>query len=179
MAKNVPTNPDLWESILDLARGDATKPVKAKGEVVNPVNDGRGFETYPSAYANGWALAQYKRLGGKWKKKKSSSYKMPRKWDREHCESKSCDEMGFSEKASCRPYVDCYGGKKASNRQYMTSRLAALHLESAKRDDPKMKNTGHGGLDTWFSGHGGGKPDDRATWGDWIAVTPVKHTVGS
>lgn len=334
MAKNVPTNPDLWESILDLARGDATKPVKAKGEVVNPVNDGRGFETYPSAYANGWALAQYKRLGGKWKKeasvkgkpifvvedfyevyfmdvgkdyfyhftykdraesiirdgylrpnfysdvpsgagafgisgsygmyvpsvqisgqerkrrvgemvalkfktktvpkyghaeeviwdkdvkitnpeivslsaaerdlnsnsysedikvyydikkalkiknnalRKKSSYKTPRKWDREHCESKSCDEMGFSEKASCRPYVDCYGGKKASNRQYMTSRLAALHLESAKRDDPKMKNTGHGGLDTWFSGHGGGKPDDRATWGDWIAVTPVKHTVG-
>ena len=133
MAKNVPTNPDLWESILDLARGVSTKPVKAKGEVVNPVNKGRGFETYPSAYANGWALAQYKRLGGKWKKE--SSY-------------------------------------------MMASRLAALHLESAKRDDPTMKNTGHGGLGTWFSGHGGGKPDERATWGDWIAVTPVKHTVG-
>ena len=40
-----------------------------------------------------------------------------------------------------------------------------------------MKNTGHGGLDTWFSGHGGGKPDERATWGDWIAITPIKHTV--
>lgn len=48
---------------------------------------------------------------------------------------------------------------------------------SAKRDDPKLKNTGHGGLDTWFAGHGGGKPDDRATWGDWIAVTPIKHTI--
>jgi len=48
---------------------------------------------------------------------------------------------------------------------------------SAKRDDPKLKNTGHGGLDTWFAGHGGGKPDERATWGDWIAVTPIKHTI--
>ena len=47
----------------------------------------------------------------------------------------------------------------------------------AKRDNPKLKNTGKGGLSTWFAGHGGGKPDDRATWGDWIAITPIKHTV--
>ena len=39
---------------------------------------------------------------------------MPRKWDKEHCESKSCDEMGFSEKASCRPYKNCY--KSASSK---------------------------------------------------------------
>jgi hypothetical protein len=48
---------------------------------------------------------------------------------------------------------------------------------AVKRDDPKKKNTGKGGLDTWFSGHGGGKPNERATWGDWVAITPVKHTV--
>lgn len=111
-------------------------------------------------------------------RKSSASYKMPRKWDRAHCESKSCDEMGFSEKASCRPYVDCYGGEEGVKRSNSgSSRVASRYLESAKRDDPKMKNTGHGGLDTWFAGHGGGKPDDRATWGDWIAVTPVKHTI--
>jgi len=276
-------------------------------------------------------------------RKSSATYKMPRKWDREHCESKPCDEMGFSEKASCRPYVDCYGDKTGSNRQDMiskgkqasskaklrylgsesgvmpydfyfmrvendyyyhytyrdraeeiiedgflrpnfykdqpgavgafaisgsygqevtslqvsgsrkdhmdkivalkfktrtepkygfpeevkwdkpvklikpeivsvsevisdlrknedlgeyfkvfydfkeaieikkkysgSSRVAQLYLESAKRDDSKLKNTGHGGLDTWFAGHGGGKPDERATWGDWIAITPIKHTI--
>ena len=44
----------------------------------------------------------------------SKDYKMPRKWDKDHCESKSCDDMGFSEKASCRPYKDCYS-KKASS----------------------------------------------------------------
>ena len=49
-------------------------------------------------------------------------------------------------------------------------------LQSATRDDPKMKNTGHGGLDTWFSGHGGGTKD-KATWGDWISITPVDHTI--
>lgn len=35
-------------------------------------------------------------------------FKMPRKWDKKHCMSKSCDDMGFSEKASCRPYKNCY-----------------------------------------------------------------------
>jgi hypothetical protein len=58
-----------------------------------------------------------------------------------------------------------------------SSKVAHRYLESAKRDDPKLKNTGHGGLGTWFAGHGGGKPDERATWGDWIAVTPIKHTI--
>lgn len=108
---------------------------------------------------------------------KDTSYKMPRKWDREHCESKSCDEMGFSEKASCRPYIDCYGGKTGSSSSHMNSRVASRYLRSAQRDDPKLKNTGHGGLSTWFAGHGGGKPDERATWGDWIAITPIKHTI--
>jgi len=38
------------------------------------------------------------------------------------------------------------------------------------------KDVGHGGLDEWFSGHGGakGKGED-ATWGDWVAISPVKR----
>jgi hypothetical protein len=61
--------------------------------------------------------------------------------------------------------------------KYLIQKIAQRYLESAKRDDPKLKNTGKGGLGTWFAGHGGGDPDDRATWGDWIAITPVKHTI--
>ena len=342
-SKNVPLDEKLWAEIQALAKGESNKPVSRGKDSVNPVNEGKGFTTFPSAYANGWALAQYKRLGGKWKKESSGKdYKMPRKWDKDHCESKSCDDMGFSEKASCRPYKDCYS-KKASSliptppsienmiqqlpsiifqyenrynieklqpyldkcfwevfdsiltsnghgsmgreiekmasslvplilalkdhfnllRPYQlaerigvpfksdyletaqtptypsghttqayyiahilsdkypqlrskffnvakmvaesridrgvhfisdneagkilaenlydcgksSSRVAYRYLESAKRDDPKMKNTGKGGLGTWFSGHGGGDPDDRATWGDWIAITPIKHTI--
>lgn len=37
------------------------------------------------------------------------------------------------------------------------------------------KDVGHGGLDEWFSGHGGGKGE--ATWGDWVAISPVKKKV--
>jgi hypothetical protein len=168
-SKNVPVDDKLWAEIQALAKGESSKPVSRGSKSVKPVNEGKGFTTFPSAYANGWALAQYKRLGGKWKKE-GSEFKTPRKWDREHCESKTCDEMGFSEKASCRPYKNCY--KKASAR-----RVASRYLSAAKRDDPKMKNTGKGGLDTWFAGHGGGDPDDRATWGDWVAITPIKHKV--
>jgi hypothetical protein len=75
--------------------------------------------------------------------------------------------MGFSEKASCRPYKDCY---KTSHRIERREVLASICYEytrtAKKRDRGDLKNTGHGGLDTWFSGHGGGKPDERATWGE-------------
>ena len=37
------------------------------------------------------------------------------------------------------------------------------------------KDVGQGGLDEWFSGHGGDEGD--ATWGDWVAITPIKHKV--
>jgi len=166
-SKNVPVDEKLWAELQALAKGERNKPVVRGGESVNPVNDGAGFRTFPSAYANGWALAQYKRLGGKWKKE-GSEFKMPRKWDKSHCEDKPCEDMGFSEKASCRPYKNCYGKTSAE-------RVAERY--GAKRDDPKLKNTGKGGLGTWFAGHGGGDPEDRATWGDWVAITPVKHTI--
>jgi len=111
--KNVPVNEKLWAEIQALAKGESSKPVTRGKESVNPVNDGKGFTIFPSAYANGWALAQYKRLGGKWKKE-GSEFKMPRKWDKDYCEEKPCDEMGFSEKASCRPYKNCYSKTGAS-----------------------------------------------------------------
>lgn len=71
MAKNVPLDEKLWAEIQALAKGESSKTVSRGKESVNPVNDGKGFQTFPSAYANGWALAQYKRLGGKWKKESS------------------------------------------------------------------------------------------------------------
>ena len=40
--------------------------------------------------------------------KLEKEFSKPRKWDKKHGMSKSCDEMGFSEKASCRPYKNCY-----------------------------------------------------------------------
>ena len=42
------------------------------------------------------------------------------------------------------------------------------------------KDVGHGGLDEWFSGHGGseGKGED-ATWGDWVSISPVTKKLDS
>ena len=97
-AKNVPTNPKLWEKAVAEAK--------------------KRFDIYPSAYANGWAAKWYKERGGGWKKEEK---------------------------------------KKARGK--------------AKKD------VGHGGLDEWFSGHGGGEGD--ATWGDWVAISPVKKTLPS
>jgi len=35
-------------------------------------------------------------------------FKKPRKWSASYCKKTSCSEMGFSQKASCRPYKNCY-----------------------------------------------------------------------
>jgi hypothetical protein len=39
------------------------------------------------------------------------------------------------------------------------------------------KDVGHGGLDEWFSGHGG--DEGEATWGDWVSISPVTKTLPS
>ena len=31
-----------------------------------------------------------------------------RKYSKSYCESTPCNDMGFSQKASCRPYKNCY-----------------------------------------------------------------------
>ena len=42
------------------------------------------------------------------------------------------------------------------------------------------KDVGHGGLDEWFSGHGGAKGEgEDATWGDWVSISPVTKTLPS
>ena len=38
----------------------------------------------------------------------SEEYKKPRKMDRSYCKKTPCKNMGFSQKASCRPYKNCY-----------------------------------------------------------------------
>lgn len=40
--------------------------------------------------------------------KEQSKFKKPRKYSKSYCEKTSCDKMGFTQKASCRPYKNCY-----------------------------------------------------------------------
>jgi hypothetical protein len=38
----------------------------------------------------------------------SEEFKKPRKMGKSYCEKTPCKDMGFSQKASCRPYKNCY-----------------------------------------------------------------------
>ena len=40
--------------------------------------------------------------------KEQGKYKKPRKYSKSYCKSTPCDDMGFTQKASCRPYKNCY-----------------------------------------------------------------------
>ena len=40
--------------------------------------------------------------------KGQQEYKKPRKYSQSYCKSTPCDKMGFTQKASCRPYKNCY-----------------------------------------------------------------------
>jgi len=35
-------------------------------------------------------------------------YKKPRKYSKSYCKKTPCKDMGFTQKASCRPYKNCY-----------------------------------------------------------------------
>ena len=131
-AKNVPTNPALWDKVISLTKGE-TKSISHNGETVKGPNEGTGFQKYPTAYANGWASKVYGDLGGGWKEEEEET-------------------------------------KEASIGNV---------LERVARGKAK-KDVGHGGLDEWFSGHGGAKgKGENATWGDWVSISPVTKTLPS
>lgn len=40
--------------------------------------------------------------------KEGKKFKKPRKYSKSYCSSTPCNKMGFTQKASCRPYKNCY-----------------------------------------------------------------------
>ena len=69
--ENTPSDKKLWDKALRLAKGTkhgGSASVRIDGESVEAPNDGKGFDVYPSAYANSYAAKMYKKWGGKWKK---------------------------------------------------------------------------------------------------------------
>ena len=88
----------------------------------------------------------------------------------------SRDHLPGAEKVyepSVAGFVSRWGG-----RRYEEALFEGL-LSKVARGKSK-KDVGHGGLDEWFSGHGGakGKGED-ATWGDWVSISPVTKTLPS
>lgn len=45
------------------------------------------------------------------KNEKTKKTLKPRKMSKKYCKKTPCKKMGFSQKASCRPYKNCYKNK--------------------------------------------------------------------
>ena len=48
------------------------------------------------------------KIAEKYESEMTEGYEKPRKMSKSYCQSTSCKDMGFSQKASCRPYKNCY-----------------------------------------------------------------------
>ena len=206
--ENEPTNPKLWAKVQALAKGEKAS-ITVNGKKVNGPNDGKGFRIFPSAYANGWASKTYKDLGGGWKKKAEAipggkaRGKKPSDFDagelgagikveHEHligggyteAEARAkAQEIAMDHLAEIPDYytrldkMESEAGVKHARRASLVDSWGPTLREARGK---AKKDVGHGGLDEWFSGHGGakGKGED-ATWGDWVSISPVTKTLPS
>jgi hypothetical protein len=69
--KNKPNDENLWQKALRWVKGTrhgGSSSVRHKGETIEAPNNGKGFEVYPSAYANSAAAKKYRDWGGTWSK---------------------------------------------------------------------------------------------------------------
>lgn len=68
-----PSNERLWESVLEVARGDR-RYYTQNDRTINAPNKGRGFRHWPSQRAVAWAVKQYNGFNGGWKHREASSF---------------------------------------------------------------------------------------------------------
>jgi hypothetical protein len=52
----------------------------------------------------------------------TKQWTFPRRFSKTHCMKKTCKQMGFTEKASCRPYKNCYNGGTRSGPSKRSTR---------------------------------------------------------
>jgi hypothetical protein len=114
----------------------------------------------------------------------------PELWEKSKATAKKRYEIWPSAYAighALKLYKDEGGGwKKAKTAGDTRDQIERFKAFLAKKDRKRVargkakKDVGHGGLDEWFSGHGGAKgKGEEATWGDWVAISPVKKTLES
>ena len=73
----------------------------------------------------------------------AKTYKFPRRFSRSHCMSKPCNKMGFTEKASCRPYKNCYKGGSSKGSRSSRKKSKTLKNKSASGNVNPNKDHAH------------------------------------
>lgn len=43
----------------------------------------------------------------------TKAYAFPRRFSKTYCKKRPCKRMGFTERASCRPYKNCYTKRRS------------------------------------------------------------------
>lgn len=67
-----PTNPALWNKVLDVAKGRKSELTQGERTIHAP-NNGRGYEPWPHPNGTAWAVKQYNGFHGNWKKQTEAS----------------------------------------------------------------------------------------------------------
>lgn len=65
-----PTNINLWERVLEVARGDR-RELTLSDRTIHAPNNGQGFKHWPNPKGVAWAVKQYKGFNGGWKRKEA------------------------------------------------------------------------------------------------------------
>lgn len=65
-----PTNANLWQNVLEVARGDR-RELRIGDRTINSPNAGRGFYPWPHPNGIAWAVKQYNGFNGGWSRKES------------------------------------------------------------------------------------------------------------
>ena len=66
----------------------------------------------------------------------SKTYKFPRRYSESYCRSTPYKKMGFTQRASCRPYKNCYKGGASKKR-------ATTRKHSSKRESGNLRAKTH------------------------------------
>lgn len=67
-----PTNANLWEKCLEVARGDR-RDFTQGGRTINSPNKGKGYYPWPHPKGIAWAVKQYNGFNGGWKRNKEAA----------------------------------------------------------------------------------------------------------
>ena len=156
--KRSPTNPELWDRVLKLTRGDVSY-ITVDGERYNGPRDGKGFKKHPSAYSNSWACKLYKQLGGGWRDVRMSMERVAArvagldKWHKEKWVAIDTQGniVGDCAQSDKRPKetrggqdpIKCLPMAKAQSMTKEQRALAANRKKRTERESPNTKEPVH------------------------------------